>query len=437
MAFWSNWFGGRKPPAASPLASLQNAGGGLVITTSEQLEEALRSGTLIASGAMVTPEAAMRVAAVYASVRIIAGAVATLPLHIKRRVDDRTREDASDTPIWTVLRRKPNRWQTPSQFRRMLQAHLLLRGNAYAMIVCSRGQVQELIPLHPDRVEVKQRDDLALEYLYTRQDGRRIQLAQAEMFHLVGLTLDGVHGVSPITYARETIGLSLAMEDHGASTFRNGARVSGVLKHPNKLGPEAVANLKAGLEEFRSGGEQEGKNLILEEGMDYARIAMTAEDAQWIESRKFSRSDIAMFFGVPPHMIGDTEKSTSWGTGIEQQSIGFVAYTLEDHLTMWEEAINRDLIGADDTLYARFNRAALVKGDIKARWEAYVKGLQWGVWSPNEIRALEDENPRDGGDVFYPPPNTAGVPADEDRHRHENDGGSDADINPNDEDRTR
>lgn len=413
MAFWSNWFGGAKLPAASPRASFQDASGGIVIATSQQLEEALRSGSLTASGATVTPNSALRVAAVYACVRIISGAVATLPLHIKRRVDERTREDASDTPIWTVLRKKPNRWQTPSQFRRMLQAHLLLRGNAYAMIVRSRGLVQELIPLHPDRVEVKQTDDLALDCVYTRQDGRRIKLAQTEVFHLVGLTLDGVHGASAIAYARETIGLSLAMEDHGATTFRNGARVSGVLKHPNKLGPEAVARLKAGLEEFRAGGEQEGKNLILEEGMDYARIAMTAEDAQWIESRKFSRTDIAMFFGVPPHMIGDTEKSTSWGTGIEQQSIGFVAYTLEDHLTMWEEAINRDLIGADDNLYARFNRAALVKGDIKARWEAYVKGLQWGVYSPNEIRALEDQNPREGGDVFYPPPNTAGVPIDE------------------------
>lgn len=119
-----------------------------------------------------------------------------------------------------------------------------------------------------------------------------------------------------------------------------------------------------------------------------------------------------MFFGVPPHMIGDTEKSTSWGTGIEQQSIGFVAYTLEDHLTTWEETIARDLVdpGRDD-LYARFNRAALVKGDIKARWEAYVKGLQWGVWSPNEIRTLEDENPREGGDVYYPPPNMTAPPA--------------------------
>ena len=124
-------------------------------------------------------------------------------------------------------------------------------------------------------------------------------------------------------------------------------------------------------------------------------------------------------------MIGDTEKSTSWGTGIEQQSIGFVAYTLEDHLTMWEEAINRDLIGANDNLYARFNRAALVKGDIKARWEAYVKGLQWGVYSPNEIRALEDQNPRDGGDIFYPPPNTAGVPENEERDRDTAAGGSD------------
>ena len=134
---------------------------------------------------------------------------------------------------------------------------------------------------------------------------------------------------------------------------------------------------------------------------------MTAEDAQWIESRKFSRTDIAMFFGVPPHMIGDTEKSTSWGSGIEQQSIGFVTYTLEDHLTTWEETANRDLI-TDSSIYARFNRRALVRGDIKTRTEHYVKMLQWGVYSPNEVRAREDENPRADGDVYYDPPNTAG-----------------------------
>lgn len=407
MAIWDRWFS--KAPAPQPRNSFQDPGGGVLITTSQELEEALRTGAVSASGASVTPNSAMRVATVYACVRIISGAVATLPLDIKRRIDAKTREDASDHSLWTLIRRKPNRWQTPSQFRRMMQAHLLLRGNAFAMKVVSRGEVIELIPLHPDRVERRQNDDLSLEYTYTRKDGRRVKLAQADMFDLVGLTLDGVNGVSAITYARETIGLSLAMEDHGATTFRQGARVSGALSHPNKLGKEGQDTLRASLDAFRSGGEQEGKTLILEEGMTYTTIAMTAEDAQWIESRKFSRTDIAMFFGVPPHMIGDTEKSTSWGTGIEQQSIGFVAYTLEDHLTMWEEAINRDLVPEREaTMYARFNRGALVKGDLKARWEAHVKALQWGVSSPNEIRALEDQNPRDGGDEYYDPPNTAG-----------------------------
>ncbi len=389
---------------------MQPKGGGVIISTMQQLEDAMLGAATSASGISVTPDSAMRVAAVFASVRIIAGAVATLPLPLKRRVDDRKREDATDHPLWKVLQRKPNRWQTPSQFRRMLQAHLLLRGNAYAMIVRSMGEVTELLPLHADRVECKQNDDMSLAYVYTRKDGRRVALKQSEVFHLVGLTLDGVHGVSPISYARQSIGLSLAMEQHGAIMFKNGARVGNVLIHPGKLGQEGILNLKASLEDFRSGGAQEGKDLVLEEGMTTAPIGMTSEDAQWIESRGFSRTDIAMFMGVPPSMLGDNSgKDSNWGTGLEQKSLGFVAYTLEDHLTTWEETINRDLI-TDDALYARFNRAALVKGDIKARWEAYVKGLQWGVYNPNEIRALEDENPREGGDKYYDPPNTAGTP---------------------------
>jgi len=408
VGLWSKLLGRSTPSAAQPRASFQDKGGGVVISTSQQLDEALRAGDLTASGTSVTPDRAMRVAAVYACVRIRAGVVANMPLHIKRRVDERVREDASDDQLWKIFRRKPNRWQTPSQFKRMMQAHLLLRGNAFAMIVMSRGEVIELIPIHPDRVECKQNDDLSLSYTYTRKDGRRVVLKQNEVFHLVGLSLDGVHGVSVITYARETIGLSMSMENHGASVFRNGARASVVLRHPNKLGKEGLEFLRASLDEYRAGGDSEGKALILEEGMDTTSLSMTAEDAQWIESRKFSRTDIAMFFGVPPHMIGDTEKSSSWGTGIEVQTQGFVTFSAEDDLTTWEETINRDLIPEDSDLYAKFNRAALVRGDIKARWDSHVKALQWGVASPNEIRALEDMNPREGGDVFYPPPNTAG-----------------------------
>lgn len=391
-------------------AATQPVDGGRNITSPSELADAIRATNLgTSSGINVTPTTAMRVAAVYASVRLISGAVANLPLSVKRRVDDKTREEASDLLLWDVLRKKPNSWQTPSQFKRMMQAHLLLRGNAYAQIVRSRGNVIGLNPLDPDRMKVKQANDLGLTYKYTRRDGKEVALSQTEVFHLVGLTLDGVTGVSAITYARETIGLSMAQENHGSTTFKNSARPSSVLSHPGKLGQEGRENLRASLEQYRSGGESEGKVLILEEGMTNAPMAMTSEDAQWIESRKFSRTDIAMFFGVPPHMIGDTEKSTSWGTGIEQQSIGFVTYTLEDHLTTWEETVNRDLINKN-SVYARFNRKALVRGDIKSRQGFYVAMLQWGVYSPNEVRTLEDNNPRAGGDVYYDPPNTAGTP---------------------------
>ena len=175
MSLWSRLIGARDSaapagaahlpqPDLQPQASLSSIGGKVVHTSSE-LEQVLRGGAATAAGVSVSPEAALTVAAVHACVRIISGAVATLPLQLRRRIDDRTREDASNDPLWHLLRRRPNRWQTPSQFRRMMQTHLLLRGNAYAMIVRSRGQVRELIPLQPDRVACRQRDDLALEYI--------------------------------------------------------------------------------------------------------------------------------------------------------------------------------------------------------------------------------------------------------------------------------
>lgn len=410
MSLWSRLFGSRAEPVAPPVrAATQSADGGVIITNPQQLEEYLKSGAATASGALVNDQTSMRIGAVYACVRIIAGAVANLPLDVKRRVDERTREDADDHPLWTVLRRKPNRWQTPSEFKRMLQTQVLLHGNGYAMVVRSRGRVLELLPIPSRRVQVKQNDDLSLEYTVTRRNGAQATFAQSDMFHLRGMTFDGVCGVSPVTYAREAIGLAMQTEKHGARLFKNGTSIGLVLEHPNTLSGEARDNLKSSLEAYR-GAENAGKSLILEEGMKATdKVGMTSEDAQFLETRKFQRSDIAMFFGVPPHMIGDTEKSTSWGTGIEQQSIGFVTYTMEDWFTMWEEAVNRDLVGdAEPKIYTRFNRSALLRGDLKTRWEAHVKALQWGVRSPNEVRALEDENPREGGDEYYPPPNTAG-----------------------------
>lgn len=423
MSFFERMFSWSPPWAplytasAAPRAAVPDAG--IVIRTPQELEEALRSGQVTASGTTVTATTALRNATVFACVRLITGAVANLPLDIKRRVDDRTRLDATDTALWRTLRRKPNRWQKPAQFKRMMQAHVLLRGNAYAVKTWNaRAEVMQLVPLHPDRVEPRQRDDQAMEYIWTRKDGSRILFQQEDILHLFGLSLDGITGVSTIGYARETIGAAMAMGRHGAAVFGNGANVSSALKSPKALSPETYERLKTDMDEFRAGGSREGKTIILEDGLEFERMALTAEDAQWVEAMGFSRVEICMFFGVPPHLVGHTDGNTRLGSSIEQQGQGFVTYTLEDYLTMWEEGVSADCINEvrHPDLYARFNRSALVKGDIKTRWAAHVQALQWGVRSPNEVRALEDENPREGGDIYYPPPNTAGGEQQEDRN---------------------
>ncbi|QIG80100.1 phage portal protein [Stakelama tenebrarum] len=393
--------------ASAPRAATQSAGGGTLIVSPEQLEEALRSGNISAAGEAVTPERALRVAAVYGCVRLRCTGPATLPLDIKRRVDERTRADASDHFAYRLFRRRPNQWQKPHQFKRMMQAHVLLRGNAYALKVPGVRGTQALIPLHPGRVQTKQLDDLSIVHDWTRKDGKKIRLRQEEVFHLFGLTLDGITGVTPITYARETIGTSLAMGQYAGKVLGRGARVSGSLQTDNQLSETAYDRLKESTEEFRAGGDREGDFMILEEGLKYERISLSLADLEWIDAQKLSWAEIAMFYGVPPHMLGMTEKSTSWGTGIEEQRQGFLDFTAEDDFTMWEEGINADLIAEPD-VYARFNRRAFVRGNIKARWAAYVNALQWGVYSPNKVLELEDENPREGGDIFYPPPNTAG-----------------------------
>lgn len=384
------------------------------ITTPAELERALREGQGTASGQYVNVDSALRVAAVMACVKLRAGAVANMPLGINERVDDRTRRTRTDLPIYQVLNRRPNRWQRPAEFKRMLESHVLLRGNGYALKSKTvRGDVQALIPLNPDRMKVSQLVDSSLSYAYTPKSSGQVVYRQDEIFHLRGFTLDGIIGLNPLAFMRESIGASLAMERHGATVFSQGANVTGAFKLPagRTLGKEQKDDLRNQLDEYRAGGSRDGKVIVLEDGLEFQQMALTAEDAQWLEARKFSRGDIAMFFGVPPHMIGDTDKGTSWGTGLEAQAQGFVTYTLEDSLTAWEEAIGADCIDwqREPNVYARFNRNALVRGDMKTRWEAYVKALQWGIYSPNEVRALEDQNPRESGDTFYDPPNTAGT----------------------------
>lgn len=368
------------------------------------LEEYLASGS---TSQNVSADAAMKISAVWRCVNLISGKVATLPLDLKRRTGNK-REDADDHNLWNVLRRKPNNWQTSAEFRRMLQASVLLRGNGYAYIVRSAGRIISLIPLNADNVEVKQQRDLSLTYNVTLPSGQRTTLAQKDMLHLRGLTLDGITGLPVITYARESMNLAMSTESHANGLFANGTMAGGVLTHPGKLEEGGQEALRDSLEYYRKGGSREGRDLILEEDMKYERLGMTSNDAQFIQTRVQSLAEIGMYFGVPLHLIGLNDKASSWGTGIEQMGIGFVTYTLQDWLTMWEQAIGRDLIDEKEVnLYARFNISGLLQGDSKTRFEAYTKGRQWGWLSANDIRALEDMNPIDGGDEYMQPLNMA------------------------------
>lgn len=379
------------------------------LVSEDQVRDFLR-GHNTASGAVVTEESAMRVAAAWRCINIIGGAIGTLPLDLIKRESETVRKPAVGHSLRPVLTVKPNPWQTPSEFRRMMQANLLLRGNAYARKVMVGRQVVALIPLHPDRVQAEQLDSFAMQYKVRGAKGDTTTYPQKEILHLRGMSLDGITGMSVLSNMRESLGLALQTEQAGARLFKNGMLAGGVIEHPGKLSPDAAKNLRESLDDKNAGAENAGKWILAEEGMKFSPVSLSAEDAQWLGARDFQRYDIAMFFGVPPHMIGATEKTTSWGSGIEAQGIGFVTYTLNDWIRTWEESIKRDLLPESEweTVDARFNVNGLLRGDAKGRWEGYVKALQWGVYSPNEVRALEDQNPREGGEVYYDPPNTAG-----------------------------
>lgn len=370
--------------------------------------EFLRGGATSNSGAVVNMDSAMRVAAVYACVRIIAGAVSSMPLKLYRQ-DGRKRVEATDSPLHRLITQKPNDWQTSKRWRHLMQSHMLLDGNGYSLIAGGRKRPLALYPLDPKRMQVEQASDLSLSYRFDRKNGGTMTFDQDEILHLRGMSLNGYTGLSPIAYAREAIGLAIQGERHGAALHKNGMQVGSVIKHPAALTDQAYQRLKDGLERYR-GAENAHKNLILEEGADFA-ATMNNVDAQWLENRKFQRGDIFMFYGVPPHMAGDTEKSTSWGSGLEQQSQGFVSYTLDDWLTEWEESLAAALLGNAENQYFKFTRASLVRGDIKTRYGAYSVGLTNGFLTPNECRAMEELPPVDGGDELRVPLNTAPITA--------------------------
>ena len=361
------------------------------------------------SGAMVNQRSAMQISAVYAYVRVLAESIAGLPLHVYQYGKNGSREKAADHPLYFLLHDEPNPEMTSFVFRETLMTHLLLWGNAYAQIIRDgRGQVIALYPLMPDRMRVDRDENGQIYYRYQLgtdeshlDKAGTVDLRPKDVLHIPALGFDGLVGYSPIAMARNSIGMAIACEDFGASFFRNGAAPSGVLEHPGVLkNPE---KLRAAWESQYGGSRNSGRVAVLEEGMKFNPIAIPPEQAQFLETRKFQVDEIARIFHVPPHMIGDLERSTF--SNIEQQSLEFVKYTLNPWVCRWEQALTRSLLSPKEKreYSIKFNVDGLLRGDYQSRMNGYAVGRQNGWMSANDIRELENMDKiseEKGGDLY-------------------------------------
>lgn len=354
------------------------------------------------SGKPVNERSAMQMTAVYACVRILAESIASLPLHLYEQNELGNKEKAKSHPLYFIVHDEPNSEMTSFIFRETLMTHLLLWGNAYAQVIRNgKGEVISLYPLMPNKMRVKRDAKTgAIVYDYLHDKGT-VSLSSSEILHIPGLGFDGLVGYSPIAMAKNAIGMAMATEEYGAKFFANGAQPGGVLEHPGIIkDPERV---RESWSSTFGGSGNSNKIAVLEEGMKYTPISISPDQAQFLETRKFQINEIARIFRVPPHMVGDLEKSSF--SNIEQQSLEFVKYTLDPWVSRWEQALNRSLIPKKEraNYFIGFNLDGLLRGDYESRMNGYATARQNGWMSANDIRTLEnlDLIPEEEGGNLY------------------------------------
>ena len=362
------------------------------------------------SGKPVNERTAMQTTAVYACVRILEEAVASLPLHVYEYQDDGGKKLVHDHPLYYLLHDEPNPEMTSFVFRETLMSHLLIWGNAYAQIIRDgAGRVLGLYPLLPDKMEVQRDDKGNIYYVYSRNSDENptfkeygnIKLKAEDVLHIPGLGFDGLIGYSPIAMAKNAVGMTLACEEYGASFFANGANPGGVLEHPGVL--KDPSKVRESWNSVYRGVNNAHKIAVLEEGMKYQQIGIPPEEAQFLETRKFQINEIARLYRIPPHMVGDLDKSSF--SNIEQQSLEFVKYTLDPWVIRWEQSLQRSLLlpGEKGKYFIKLNVDGLLRGDYQSRMNGYAVGRQNGWFSANDIREMENMNPipdEQGGNLY-------------------------------------
>ena len=351
------------------------------------------------TGQNVNQASAMTYSAVWAAVRAISEGVASLPLQVFRRGHDGSRSKANDHPLYRILHDQPNPEMSALTFRETLMGHALVWGNGYAEIVRDKnsGRVQQLWPLDPSQVEPVRDENGELFYKY----GSVIFLP-SEILHIKGLSFDGVKGYSVIAQAKNSIGLGMAVEEFGSTFFGQGGKPAGVISVPGKLNSEAIQNMRKSWEDMHATVKNAHRVAILQNGVTYQTIGTPPDDAQWIASRSFQLQEVARWFKIPASKIGAGAGTYS---SLEQDNLAFLQETLRPWLIRWEQEINFKLISSLDQLYAEHNQDALLRGDTAGRSAFYASALSWGWLSRNDVRALENLPPFEGGDAYMIPRN--------------------------------
>ena len=382
------------------------------VTYSDAVMESFGVGQSSASGLSVTPVSAMRVAAVFACVQKIAGAIATLPIHVYSTDGDiKSRLPRDD--LWYKLNESPSNQFTAASHWEGVSIGQLLRGDSYTWIRRSmNNSIRELLPLPWGCVSPIRQSDGSVRYYVSLPDyGINTWLDAAEVLHFPGFGFDGIRSMSVISYAaKQAVGNAMAMDEYSGKFFAEGAHPSIVLNAAGKMSPDQVTQLQNAFRNKYSGLDNAHRlPLVLTEGLTAKELSLSAEDSQLLEARKFQVIDISRAFGVPPHMIGETSASTSWGSGIEAMSRGFVTYTLQPHLVRIEQELNRKLFSRNTGRFVQFDRDALIEGDSAAQ-AAYNRaalggpGTGQGWLTVDEVRKSKGMAPLGGkaAELFDP-----------------------------------
>ncbi|MBV7404531.1 phage portal protein [Enterobacter sp. ENT03] len=376
--------------------------GGRLVTPDKGSQMAGTSAHGVVGDSVVTDERNMQISTVWACIRLISTVTASLPLDVYQTKDDQRSKVPGTHPLAKLLRFRPNNFMTALEFREAMTMQLCAYGNAYAHVERnSVGDVISMVPLMSANMEVRlSENSKSIIYRY-RRDTEYADFSQKEIFHLKGFGFNGLTGLSPLAFSAKSAGVAIAMEDNQREFFANGAKSPQILMTDGKvLTKEQRGQLEENFKEI-AGGPVKKRLWILESGFTTQAIGVSPQDSEILAARKFQVAELARFYGVPPHLVGDVDKTTSWGSGIEQQNLGFLQYTLKPYLDRWEYSIERWLVKETEqgSIHAEHNLDGLLRGDSTSRASFMQIMVNTGIRTVNEVRRLDNLPPLPGGDV--------------------------------------